>query len=125
MKKIMSETETNSIGKIMEVETTEADGQEMRENGIPESEIPEIGSKRRYIRARHIANRSDQKIKVELFLEADILDFLKNRSDESYEKQINSELRKLMEKENVFEIKSEILNDKDFLRQLRDKLKAA
>lgn len=121
----MSAIETNSIGKIMEVETTEANVQELRENRIPEEEIPEIGSTRRYIRARHITKRSDQKIKVEVFLDADILDFLKRRSDESYESQINSELRKVMEKENVVEIKREILNDSNFLRELKDKLKAA
>ncbi len=116
------------IGKILEVETTEKDVLEMRENGIPEEEIPEIGSKRRYIRARHITKRSDQKIKVEMFLDADILDFRKSRSDESYQTQINSELRKLIVKEKekeVVEIKRKILNDNDFLRELKDKPKAA
>ena len=87
----------NMIGKIMEIETTEAEIEELRKQGTPENEIPEAGTKRRYIRARHIAPRSQHKIKVEIHLDGDILDFLRSRSDESYEKQINGELRKLME----------------------------
>lgn len=118
----------NTTGKIMEIETTEVDVQELREQGVPEEEIPEVGTKRRYIRARHIAPRREHKIKVELFLDGDVLDFLRERSDESYEKQINNELRKLMEseKENeIVEIQRKILNDNEFLRELKDKLKAA
>ncbi len=118
----------NTIGKIMEIETTEAEIEELRKQGTPENEIPEAGTKRRYIRARHIAPRSQHKIKVEIHLDGDVLDFLRSRSDESYENQINGELRKLMEseKENeIVEIQQKILNDNDFLRELKDKLKAA
>ncbi len=124
----MNTTETNSIGKIMEVETTENDVEELRENGISENQIPEVGTKRRYIRSPHITKHSDQQIKVEIYLNGDVLDFLNNRSDESLEKQINSELRKLKqnEKQNqVVDIQRKILNDNEFLRELKDKLKAA
>lgn len=112
----------------MEIETTEAEIEELRKQNVPENEIPEVGTKRRYIRARHIAPRSEHKIKVEIHLDGDILDFLRSRSDESYEKQINSELRKLMESEReneIIEMKRKILNDNEFLRELKDKLKAA
>ncbi|MGI8669403.1 MAG: hypothetical protein ACR2J3_06065 [Aridibacter sp.] len=124
----MNTAEINSIGKIMEVETTENDVEELRENGVSEDEIPKAGTKRRYIRSPHITKRSDQQIKVEIYLNGDVLDFLKNRSDESLEKQINTELRKLMrnEKQNqVVDIQRKILNDNEFLRELKDKLKAA
>lgn len=124
----MNTTETNLIGKIMEIETTEADVNDLRKEEFSESEIPEVGEKRSYIRARHIEKRSDQQIKVEMYLNGDVLDFLKERSDESYESQINAVLRDLMknEKQNeVVEIQRKILNDSNFLRELKDKLKAA
>lgn len=124
----MNTTKTNSIGKIMEVETTEADVKELRKEGFSENEIPEIGTKRRYIRSRHIVKRSEQQTKVEIYLNGDVLDFLKERSDESYETQINSVLRDLMKNEKpneVVEIQRKILNDNEFLRELKDKLKAA
>lgn len=124
----MNTAEINSIGKIMEVETTEADLRELRKEGFAENELPDVGTKRRYIRSRHIAKRSEQQIKVELYLNGDVLDFLKERSDESYETQINSVLRDLMKNEKpneVVEIQREILNDDNFLRELKDKLKAA
>ena len=128
IKRIMNTIEINSIGKIMEIETTEADVEELRKNGVPELELPAVGTKRRYKRSRHITKRSDQQIKVEIYLDGDVLDFLKNRSDKSLEKQINLELRKLMENEKqntVVEIQRKILSDNEFLRELKDKLKAA
>lgn len=124
----MNTTETNSIGKILEVETTENDVEELRKSEVLEDQLPEVGTKRRYIRSRHITKRSDQQIKTEIYLNGDVLDFLKNRSDESLEKQINNELRKLMENEKqdqVVEIQRKILNDNQFLRELKDRLKAA
>ncbi len=107
---------------------TEADVKELRKQGFTENEVPEVGTKRRYIRSRHIAKRSEQQIKVELYLNGDVLDFLKERSDESYETQINSVLRDLMKDEKpneVVEIQRKILSDHEFLRELKDKLKAA
>ncbi len=127
-KKIMNITETNSIGKIMEIETTQADVEESRKNGVPEQEIFAVGTKRRYKRSPHITKRSDQQIKMEIYLDGDILDFLKKRSDDSLEKQINAELRKLLENEiqnPIVEIQHKILSDNKFLRELKDKLKAA
>lgn len=125
---IMNTTETSSIGKIMEVETTEAEARELRNQGFTENEIPEVGTKRRYIRSRHIVKRSEQQIKVEIYLNGNILDFLNERSDESCETQINSVLRNLMKSEKpneVVEIQRKILSDNEFLRELKDKLKAA
>lgn len=118
----------NTTGKIMEIETTEAEIEELRRQNVSENEIPEAGTKRKYIRVRHIAPRSEHKIRIEIHLDGDVLDFLRSRSGESYEKQINGELRKLMESEReneIVEVKRKILNDSDFLRELKDKLKAA
>jgi uncharacterized protein (DUF4415 family) len=124
----MKQTAMNTTGKIMEVETTETEIEELRRAGVPENEIPEAGTKRRYIRAQHIAPRREHRIKIEIYLDADVLDYLRARSDESYEKQINGELRKLMNSEKaneISEIQRRILNDQNFLRELKDKLKAA
>lgn len=100
----MNTVETNSIGKIMEVKTTEADVRELRKEGFSEEEIPEVGAKRRYIRSRRVEKRSEQQIKVEIYLNGDVLDFLNGRSDESYETQINSLLRDLMKSEKPTEV---------------------
>ncbi len=123
----MNETATNTIGKIMEYEVTEADVRELREDGVPEEEIPAVGTIRRYIRARHIAPRREHKIKKTFYLDGDIMDFLGERSDESLEIQINAELRKMMESETRQKenLRQELLNDKKFLHELREKLKAA
>ena len=123
----MNETATNSIGKIMEYEVTEDDVRELREEGVPEEEIPAVGTIRRYIRSRHYAPRREHKIKQTFYLDGDVLDFLRERSDESLEIQINAELRKIMksearQKENL---RQELLNDEKFLHELREKLKAA
>lgn len=121
----------NSIGKIMEIEVTEADVNELRAQGVPENDIPAVGSKRRYVRARHISKRSEQKIKTDIYLDGDILDFLRERSKESYEAQINAELRKIMEAERLSEqnetteLQRKLLNDQKFLRELKEKLRAA
>lgn len=112
----------------MELKTTEKEVEELRQSGIPENKIPEVGTNRRYIRSQHITKRSDQQIKIEIYLNGDVLDFLENRSDDSLEKQINQELKNLMDNEkknHVVEIQHKILNDNKFLRELKDKLKAA
>lgn len=112
---------------VFEREVTEDDVRELREEGVPEEEIPTVGAIRRYIRSRHYAPRCEHKIKKTFYLDGDILDFLRERSDESLEIQINAELRKIMESEakKKENLRQELLNDKKFLHELREKLKAA
>lgn len=123
----MNEIATDSIGKIMEYEVTADDVRELQEEGVPEEEIPAVGTIRRYIRARHIAPRREHQIKQSFYLDGDILDFLQERSDAALETQINSELRKIMESEQKQKdnLRKELLNDKKFLHELREKLKVA
>jgi hypothetical protein len=123
----MSEPVTDSTEKVFEYKITESDVEELRAEGVPEEEIPAVGTTRRYIRARHIAPRREHEIKISIYLNGEILDFLRKRSDESLEKQINAELRKIMENETKKKenLREELLNDENFLRELREKLKAA
>ncbi len=120
----MSKTETNS--KILEVEITEKDIEELRDQGVPENELPKTGIQK-WRRSTRFAPRNKHEIKVSIFLNGEILDFLRNRSDESLEIQINNELRKIMESEKTQKekLRQELLNDKKFINELSEKLKAA
>ena len=123
----MNEPVTDSPEKIFEYTVTEDDVEELRAEGVPEEEIPAVGTIRKYVRSTHYAPRREQEIKIEIYLNGEIIDFLRHRSDESLEKQINAELRKVMENETKQKenLRQELLNDENFLRELREKLKAA
>jgi uncharacterized protein (DUF4415 family) len=125
----MNETSTNQIDKIIEYTVTESDLEKLREQNVSESEIPAVGTKRKFIKAQHISPRSEHKINVSVCLEGDILDFLRQNSNDSIENQINYFLRKAMNNENqqgqVVEISRQLLNSRDFLTELKEKLKAA
>ena len=82
-------------------------------------------------RALHITPRKEQKIKVTMYLDGDILDFFKERAKEPnsapYQTQINNELRAVMEgkpsKDEVVTIS--MLDNPAFISALAEKLKAA
>ncbi len=125
----MNETLTNQTDKIIEYTVTESDIEKLREQNVSESEIPAVGTKRKFIKAQHISPRCEHKINISVYLEGDILDFLRQNSDDSIENQINFLLRKAMNGENqqgqVVEISRQLLNSRDFLTELKEKLKAA
>ena len=97
----MKNQETSTTDKKFKVEYTAADIQEMRENGYAEEDLPRIG-KHIFRRSRFIVPRNQQKLKITIMLDADVLDFYKERAAEQgnlpYQTQINRELRKAMEK---------------------------
>jgi len=78
--------------KIIEVEVTSAHIAEMRADGVPESEIPELGTIKRYRPARHRMHD-----KVAILLDRDIVDHFKRKAGsddgEFYQRQINQTLR--------------------------------
>jgi hypothetical protein len=123
----MNEPVTDSTENFFEYQVTEQDVEELRAEGVPEEDIPAVGTIRKYVRARHYAPRREHEIKISIYLNGEILDFLRQRSDETLEKQINAELRKVMENETKQKenLRQELLNDESFLRELREKLKAA
>lgn len=70
------------------------------------------------------------KVKITMYLDADILEYFKNRALQlnaaAYQTQINNELRKVMENglENIFDA-NDLLQNNKFLKALKEKLKAA
>ena len=111
----------------MTVEYTEADREELRQEGYAEDELPKLG-KHTFRRARHITPRSEQKIKITMYVDGDILDFFKARAKEPnaspYQTQINNELRAVMENngqkngENVLSFS--LLENPEFIAALAD-----
>jgi len=83
--------------RIIEVEVTVEDLEEMRADGFAEADLPPLGIKK-YRPARHIL-----KDKVAVLLDADIVEHFKKtgESDETkfYQTQINQTLRKFIESE--------------------------
>lgn len=114
----------------MNAEYTEQDVQAMREQGVPEDELPTVGV-HKFRRSRFTAKRSEQKIKISINLDADVLDFFKERAAESnsapYQTQINNELRAVMEgRQTQGEVVTlKMLENSAFLSNLAEKLKNA
>ncbi len=126
----MSKLETN-LTKTFEVEYTEADVEELRQAGYSEEDLPSVG-KHTFRRARHITPRREQKLKVTILLDADVIDFYKEQAAKlgnlPYQTQINQELRKAMEnaKNPASEVVTiEMLENPQFLANLASKLKLA
>lgn len=127
----MNEQEKNSISKTIEVEYTEQDLQEMREQGVGEDELPSVGV-HTFRRSKFTVKRNDQKIKVSIGLDADVLDFFKELAAQpnsaSFEKQLNDELREAMERKQKTTDKFvtlKMLENPEFLSSLAEKLKDA
>ena len=68
------------------------------------------------------------KVKITTYLDADVLEYFKKRSEQpnaaQYQTQINNELRKVMENGSTetATVERDILNDKKFLKALKEKL---
>lgn len=73
-------------------------------------------------------NLGNCKVKVSMYLDADILDYFRQRAESPnaapYQTQINHELRRVMENDSreSRSIESDILNNEEFLRALKAKL---
>jgi uncharacterized protein (DUF4415 family) len=105
-----------------------------REDIKTSKEAKKAGLKR--IERRHFTEKggsklSDCKVRITIHLDADILEYFKNRADAPdaapYQTQINNELRRVMksEKKSVNSTAKELLQDDSFIEALKDKLKAA
>ena len=125
----MKKPETDSTSNTLEAEYTEDDIQEMRDQGVSEEDLPSVG-KHTFRRSRFITKHSEQKVKVTIMLDADVLDFYKAQAAKAgnlpYQTQINRELRKTMEKSQNPKsqvITVEMLENPKFLSELANKLK--
>ena len=91
--------------RIIEVEVTREDLEEMRADGVSENDLPEPGIKR-YRPARHILK---DKAKITLLLDAEILEHFEKRAEKENAPcptQINDALRAIMERERTEEVKN-------------------
>lgn len=83
--------------RIIEIEVTAADISQMRADGVPEHEIPALGTIERYRRSQHIL-----KDKVAVLVDVDIVDHFKKISVGAdslfYQKKINQTLRQAIER---------------------------
>ncbi len=90
------------------------------------------------IERKHFAKKdevklSDCKVKITINLDADILEYFKQRAasphSAPYQTQINNELRRLMESDDsnddLSQTARELLKDDNFIVALKDRLKAA
>lgn len=70
------------------------------------------------------------KVKITTYLDADVLEYFKRRAEQPnaapYQTQINNELRKVMENGSAetANVERDILNDRKFLKALKEKLEA-
>jgi len=103
----------------------------MREQGLSGDELPGVGI-HKFRRSRFTVKRSDQKIKISIYVDADVLDFFKEQAAQPnsapYQTQINNELRIAMERKQ--QTQSEVvtltmLENPEFLSTLAEKLKNA
>jgi uncharacterized protein (DUF4415 family) len=80
-------------------------------------------------RSKHITPLNEQKIKITIYLDADIIDFFKQRAKEPnaspYQTQINNELRAIIEQTEDKPITISMLENPVFISALAEKLKAA
>lgn len=122
---------SSSTAETFEFEYAEADTNEMRQQGVEEEYLPSVG-KHTFQRSRFIVPRKEQKLKVTILLDADLIDFYKEQAAKlgnlPYQTQINQELRKAMEnaKKPASEVVTiEMLENPQFLANLASKLKSA
>lgn len=91
--------------RIIEVEVTTEDLEQMKAEGFSDEDLPEIGVKR-YRPARHILK---DKGKITLLIDSEVLEHFEKRAKKensaSCQIQINEELRRIMERDRKEEKK--------------------
>jgi uncharacterized protein (DUF4415 family) len=121
-----------SNGEDVVITITQKDYENQIKNGVPENETLSAGkhqAKRGGFFKRHPnLTAKDCKIKVTMYLDADILTHFKQRAESEhsapYQTQINAELRKIMESEQsneLVETAKTIVND-NVIERLADKI---
>lgn len=111
---------------------TEEEYQEELAQGLSDDEVLRPGTykviRNRFRPKPGATDLKNCKVKVSMYIDADILEHFKNRADQPnaapYQTQINSELRKIMESgaSEPATVERDILNNKKFLKALKKKL---
>jgi uncharacterized protein (DUF4415 family) len=105
---------------------------DMRARGINEEAIPSEGKHRfKRVSPDRVAKRRESKIKITMFLDADVLHYFRQRAGTPnaapYQTQINNELRRIMESEmetNLNNTARALLEDEKFINELKKRLAA-
>ncbi|MBX3289627.1 MAG: BrnA antitoxin family protein [Acidobacteria bacterium] len=120
-----------TTGKEIKIEYTQEAVDAMRAKGYNEDSIPSVGvhTFRRVHPDRVAKGRLNAKVRISIAVDLDILDYFKERAAKPdaapYQTQINNELRRIMEADrNGEKTKPAFINDKDFLRELKEKLES-
>ncbi len=133
----MKNQETDTTSKSVEIEYTELDIEKLKNQGVPEDELPKVGVQK-FKRSRFTVPANEAKIKITMYLDSDVLSFFKKRAEGAhsapYQTQINAELRKIMENQEVAETMqlAQNISDDDSIdrlagilaEKLRDKIPA-
>jgi uncharacterized protein (DUF4415 family) len=117
----------NTTDKKMTVEVTEKEYREELAKGFTDDEVLKPG---KYIveRSPWAEKLKGGKIKVSIYLDSDVVHYFRLRAGQRnaapYQTQINGELRRVMENDSpdAADIENDILNNKEFLRALKEKL---
>ena len=110
----------------MTITVTEEEYRKELEQGLTDDETLKPG-KYKVRRSPWAEKLKGKKLKVSIYLDADILEYFRQRAKSPhaapYQTQINNELRKVMEgsQENG-NLENNILNNEEFLRALKEKL---
>ncbi len=118
----------NKANKTLTFTVTEQDYKIELVEGLTEDEVMKPGKYkvRRSPWAEKLKNTN--KVKVSMYLDEVIVEYFRQRAESPnaapYQTQIDNELRRTMEKESreVESIESNILNNEEFLRSLKEKL---
>ena len=118
----------SSIDKELTYTVTEAEYNEDLAQGLTDEETLKPGTYK-VRRSRFINKKKEAKAKISLYLDNDVLEYFRQRAEAPnaapYQTQINNELRRIMENDSreVQSIENDILNNEEFLRALKAKLK--
>ena len=123
---------TNTNGKELTLTVTEEDYQKDLAKGWTDDDTLKPGTykvrRSRFTVKPGDTNLSNCKVKISMYLDADILEYFKKCAEPPhaapYQTQINNELRKIMENNSTDAASklNDILNDEEFLRALKEKL---
>jgi len=113
--------------KEMTITVTEEEYRKELEQGLTDDETLKPG-KYKVRRSPWAEKLKGKKLKVSIYLDADILEYFRQRAKPPhaapYQTQINNELRRVMENDSpdATSLENDILNNKEFLRALKKKL---
>lgn len=112
------------------LEVTQEDYEKMREKGIDDESLLKPGKYKLRRRTKTVTKEdlhpSNTKVEFQMKLDLDVLNYFQEKAGdkeiETLQKILNRKLRKLMDSEKL---KEEMLNDKNFIKNLADEIKKA